>query len=193
MAGHELHATRCGKSNDHLEIQMSRVEFLMTDTASFKIWSMSCFIKGRLEISPIRTASIFYLFLHDRWNYKRWGPYLQSCLWGFNMGKLKSSQIPHPMVHCGYTYTHQVKLFLHLYRLRMFIHSDSRFFCQSVVSHVSNIWIGLWANFPPYMDPTLQENGIITIQMWWNFDQKGNGTTWTPLTSDFDSEFFMIY
>ncbi len=78
MAGHELHATRCGKSNDHLEIQMSRVEFLMTDTASFKIWSMSCSIKWRLEISPIRTASIFYLFLHDWWNYKitgKWNDY----------------------------------------------------------------------------------------------------------------------
>ena len=36
---------------------------------------------------------------------KRWGPYLWSCLWGFNMGKLKLSQIPYPMVHCGYRST----------------------------------------------------------------------------------------
>ena len=26
-----------------------------------------------------------------------------------------------------------------------------------VVSHVGNIWIGPWANLPPYMDPTLWE------------------------------------
>ncbi len=33
----------------------------------------------------------------------RWGPYLQSCLclWGYNMGKFKLSQIPYPMVHGG--------------------------------------------------------------------------------------------
>ncbi len=30
----------------------------------------------------------------------RWGPYLQSCQWGFNMGKLKLSQISHPVVQC---------------------------------------------------------------------------------------------
>ncbi len=33
-----------------------------------------------------------------------------------------------------YVYTPQVKMFVHLYRLRMFIHSESRFFCQSVAS-----------------------------------------------------------
>ena len=31
---------------------------------------------------------------------ERWGLYLQSCLWGFNMGKVKLSQIPYPVVHC---------------------------------------------------------------------------------------------
>ena len=30
------------------------------------------------------------------------------------------------------TYTPQVKLFVHLYHLRMFFYSESRFFCQSV-------------------------------------------------------------
>ena len=30
----------------------------------------------------------------------RWGPYLQSCQWGFNMEKLKLSQISYPVVHC---------------------------------------------------------------------------------------------
>ncbi len=30
----------------------------------------------------------------------RWGPYLQSCQWGFNMGKLKLSQISYRVVHC---------------------------------------------------------------------------------------------
>ncbi len=28
-------------------------------------------------------------------------------------------------------------MFVHLYRLRMFLHSESRFFCQSVVTHGS--------------------------------------------------------
>ncbi len=32
--------------------------------------------------------------------FKRWGPYLQSCQWGFNMGKLKLSQISYPVAHC---------------------------------------------------------------------------------------------
>ncbi len=31
---------------------------------------------------------------------ERWGPYLQSCQWGFNMGKLKLSQISYPVVFC---------------------------------------------------------------------------------------------
>ncbi len=31
---------------------------------------------------------------------QRWGPYLQSCQWGFNMGKFKLSQISYPAVHC---------------------------------------------------------------------------------------------
>ena len=35
------------------------------------------------------------------WLSVRWGPYLQSCLWGFNVRKLKLSQLPYPMVHCG--------------------------------------------------------------------------------------------
>ncbi len=30
----------------------------------------------------------------------RWGPYLQSCQWGFNMGKFKLYQISYPVVHC---------------------------------------------------------------------------------------------
>ncbi len=29
---------------------------------------------------------------------ERWGPYLQVCQWGFNMGKLKYFQIPCPLV-----------------------------------------------------------------------------------------------
>ncbi len=31
---------------------------------------------------------------------QRWGPYLQRCQWGFNMGKLKLSQISYPVVQC---------------------------------------------------------------------------------------------
>ncbi len=31
---------------------------------------------------------------------QRWGPYLQSCQWGFNMGKFMLSQISYPVVHC---------------------------------------------------------------------------------------------
>ncbi len=42
------------------------------------------------------------------------------------MGKLKLSQISYPVVEI-----------------------------TTVVSHVGNIWIGPWANFPHYMDPTL--------------------------------------
>ena len=35
---------------------------------------------------------------------ERRGPYLQSCQWGFNMVKLKLSQISYPVVHCENTY-----------------------------------------------------------------------------------------
>ncbi len=35
----------------------------------------------------------------------------------------------------------------------MYVSDDKQAMAQ-VVSRVSNIWIGPWANFPPYMDPT---------------------------------------
>ncbi len=38
------------------------------------------------------------------------------------------------------TYTPQVKLFVHLCHLRMFLHSESRFFCQSVVHTEKKRW-----------------------------------------------------
>ncbi len=31
--------------------------------------------------------------------YQRWGPYLQTCLWEFNMGKLKFCRIIFPLVY----------------------------------------------------------------------------------------------
>ncbi len=34
---------------------------------------------------------------------ERWGPYLQSCQWGFNMRNLKLSQILYPLIHCENT------------------------------------------------------------------------------------------
>ncbi len=68
---------------------------------------------------------------------QRWGPYLQRCLWGINMGKLKLSQIPYPEAHCGNGSYQLVRV--------------------QVVSHMGNIWIGPWANFPQYMDPTFKK------------------------------------
>ncbi len=67
---------------------------------------------------------------------QRWGPYLQSCQWGFNMGKLKLSQISCPVVQCE-NRSFQLKR-------------------AKEVSHVGNIWIGPWENFLYHMDPTLE-------------------------------------
>ncbi len=70
---------------------------------------------------------------------ERWGPYLQLCQWVFNMGKLNWFQIPWPKVYYEYRSQHTI---YKLYRVY-------------VVSHVGNVWIGPWANFPQYMDGTL--------------------------------------
>ncbi len=80
----------------------------------------------------------------------RWGPYLQRCLWGINMGKLKLSQISYPVAHCGKGF---------IYQLRR----------VQVVSHMGNIWIGPWANFPYYMDPTFLIRrflGLFHLRSW---------------------------
>ncbi len=61
--------------------------------------------------------------------FERCGPYLQVGQWGLNMGKLKCFQI----------------LIFQLQRAQ-------------VVSHVDNIWIRSWANFPQYMDSAFGEN-----------------------------------
>ncbi len=78
-------------------------------------------------MKPIFFKGIF------QWPLKRWGPYLQSCLWGFNMGKMKFAKTISPVVH---------------YELKRI----------QVVSHMGNFRIGPWANFPQYMDPTFKEN-----------------------------------
>ncbi len=57
------------------------------------------------------------------------------------MGKLKLSQISYPVVHCE-----------NLDKLLIFQLERAK-----VVSHVGNIWIGPWANFPHYMDPTFSK------------------------------------
>ncbi len=71
---------------------------------------------------------------------------MQSCQWVFNMGKLNWSIIPWPthMVHCNY-------------RSWSILHFG-------LGSHVGNIWIGSWANFPKYMDLALQGKGWDIMQ-----------------------------
>ncbi len=59
----------------------------------------------RIELSKLDgTCICFFLFCHEKENGERghhfsiWGPYLQVCLWGFNMGKLTCFQMPCPLV-----------------------------------------------------------------------------------------------
>ncbi len=48
------------------------------------------------------------------WRIKRWGPYLQTCLWEFNMGKLKFSRIIRPLVYYHNRSLHTIKRLVNL-------------------------------------------------------------------------------
>ncbi len=81
----------------------SQIFFLVTD-----IWNISW-----LKYNQLNTGQKSFLVFSCRRKKRkkkkqrkkrkiavvRWGPYLQNCQWGFNMGKLKLSQISYPVVH----------------------------------------------------------------------------------------------
>ena len=78
----------------------------------------------------------------------RWGSYLQSCLWGFNMRKLnlKCHTQWYIVGICHYIILHNI---------------------TQVVSHVDNIWIGPWANFPPIYKPNMRKLNLKCHTQWY--------------------------
>ena len=55
-------------------------------------------LRHLVEWSP-RLDRVLFLYLSLHHYSIRWGPYLQSCQWGFNIRKFKLSQIWYPVVH----------------------------------------------------------------------------------------------
>ncbi len=62
-------------------------------------------------------------------------------------------------------HTPQVKMFVHLYRLRMFLHSESRFFCQSAINTDQNPHIDLKYLSMPIIDQ--HWSALINIDLHW--------------------------
>ena len=66
----------------------------------------NCYFSYASYISVLNVSNLLRFYVLSHHECKRWGPYQQVFLWGFNMGKLKCFQIAWPVVCYKYRSLH---------------------------------------------------------------------------------------